>query len=150
MLSPSFIQLLPLLSLPLATALPAVPAAVSDSLASVPDSDLAFTLFTATTPVCSRHLASYHTYTYNTSSLGTCQGISYDLGFPYRFLQLEQLPEVFPVEDIVLKFYTDKHCQFSEEEHELGGLKLGKCTKTTAGGSLKVLRVVGDKKDAGE
>lgn len=109
------------------------------------DSDVSFTLFTSSTPACDRHQASYHTYSYSSSALGTCQEVDYEIGSPYRYLELDQLPADFPTDDVVLRLYTDSKCQFSEDEHKLADLEEGQCTKTIGGKSLKVLRVVESK-----
>lgn len=109
------------------------------------DSDVSFTLFTSSTPSCDRHEAAYHTYSYSSSVLGTCQEVDYETGSPFRYLELDQLPADFPTDDVVLRLYTDSHCQFSEEEHKLADLEVGKCSKTIGGKSLKVLHVVESK-----
>lgn len=117
----------------------------SDSLSTVDPSDIAFTLFTDS---CDRSTASYQVYTYDTAGLGTCQSVEYQPGCPCKFLEMDQLPsEVLSVKDTVLRFYSDKHCQFSEEDHKLEDLTLNKCARTTGGRSLKVLRVAESKHD---
>lgn len=120
----------------------AIPSLVSDSLSSVPDDSFAFTLFTKSTPTCSRELATYKVFAANTDSLGHCQSVGPSTGSgAYSYFSLDILQKsTFPIDGIVLKFYSDEYCQFSKHEFSLADLKVDKCEKVAVGGSWKVLR----------
>jgi hypothetical protein len=137
--------LLTLLPSALAIALPrAIPSAIYDSLSAVPASSLAFTLYTTSTPACSRDQASWQIFTANTSTLGSCQTLSASSSSvpDYNHLSLDLLPspQNFPSSGVVLRFYSDDHCQFKEDEFSIADLLVNKCEKVVVGGSWKVLR----------
>lgn len=111
----------------------------------IPTETATLTFFTVSSPRCSRQNAAYSEQHYVFTSISKCRDLQYDLGSPYKYVEISELSSDFAGLGLELVVYSGVGCGGEvvsrvvlDGANEDGHGKEGSCPGIKAGRSVKV------------